>query len=348
MLSQLLVAFTIEHDNEWERRFWLNAHPRPVRTSLVMWANFLRFVRPGGTAVFDLSAKAGYATGKVHPDLPGMLRWGYVVIDAVNPKKPKANDVVRPTSSGLEAAETWQPLAGEIERRWAARFGIENVARLRDALVAIIAAFQRPLPHYFPVLEHRNGMRVPIPHVPDCDPPAALALPYLLSQAHHLYTLYGEQISEISLAIRSNVLRVVDGKPVAISALPPLSGIAKEALSMSFTCLKKKGLLVEVPSLSGRGKSVRLTPKGEAEKERYPEILKSVESAWLEVVSAEQIANLRSALLPFVHIQTGQESPLFQGLTPPAPELWRSTRRKKVVLPYHPMVLSRGGWPDGS
>ena len=38
---------------------------------------------------------------------------------------------------------------------------------------------------------------------------------------------------------------------------------------------------------------------------------------------------------------------LFQGLEP-YPDNWRASVRRPVTLPYYPMVLHRGGYPDGS
>jgi len=63
-LSQLLVAFTIECDNEFEHRM-------PHRTSLdhdgvgpwlislVMWANYLRLVPPEGLPLHRLAGPSG-------------------------------------------------------------------------------------------------------------------------------------------------------------------------------------------------------------------------------------------------------------------------------------------------
>jgi hypothetical protein len=38
---------------------------------------------------------------------------------------------------------------------------------------------------------------------------------------------------------------------------------------------------------------------------------------------------------------------LFQGLEP-YPDNWRASVRAPRTLPYYPMVLHRGGYPDGS
>ena len=40
-------------------------------------------------------------------------------------------------------------------------------------------------------------------------------------------------------------------------------------------------------------------------------------------------------------------SPLFAGLEP-YPDGWRAAVRPPATLPHYPMVLHRGGYPDGS
>jgi hypothetical protein len=42
-----------------------------------------------------------------------------------------------------------------------------------------------------------------------------------------------------------------------------------------------------------------------------------------------------------------ERSPLFAGLKP-YPDGWRGDVRPADTLPWFPMVLHRGGWPDGS
>jgi hypothetical protein len=91
LLSQVLVAFTIEFDNEFE-------HQMPHRTtthnsnaiscqspslvSLAMWSNCMRFVGEEGVRVGELETLARTAT-----NLPGMERWGYIVVE------PEASDI---------------------------------------------------------------------------------------------------------------------------------------------------------------------------------------------------------------------------------------------------------------
>ena len=52
LLSQPLVAFTIEFDNVAEERITA-AGPRPWIASLGMWANYLRFVGTDGVLTID-------------------------------------------------------------------------------------------------------------------------------------------------------------------------------------------------------------------------------------------------------------------------------------------------------
>ncbi|MEM7799290.1 MAG: hypothetical protein AAF633_08880 [Chloroflexota bacterium] len=348
LISQTLIAFTIEHDNVWEARYWLRADPAPLRTSLVMWANFVRFLPEEGISVRELSQKAGYPPGKAHPDLTGMIRWRYVTVDSQNVKKPKLGDRIMPTERALEAAQTWIPLAAEIEKRWEKRFGSDKISRMKGLLIEMIKQFDQQMPHYFPVLYHLRGMSVPTPHEPESDPTETLALPYLLSQVHLLFTLEANQLSDLSLVIRANVLRVSGLDPISKKELPQLSGISKEALSMCINYLKKRELMVEEPGSDGKGKFIRLTEAGLFEKNRYSEIVQTVEDNWLAKLPEGLYLELHQTLLEVVQPEVGADSPLFDALILPHPDLWRAKEPKRRVLPHHPMVLYRGGWPDGS
>jgi hypothetical protein len=83
LLSQVLVAFTIEADNETEHRLphrtrnhglAPDAPPgAPWLTSLLMYANCLRHLPDEGIAIGELAGRARTAT-----NLDGMRRWGYV------------------------------------------------------------------------------------------------------------------------------------------------------------------------------------------------------------------------------------------------------------------------------
>jgi len=57
LLSQVLVAFRVEFDNEFERRMGVAGYPG-ARLSLVVWANLMRFVGEVAISVRDLATQA--------------------------------------------------------------------------------------------------------------------------------------------------------------------------------------------------------------------------------------------------------------------------------------------------
>jgi hypothetical protein len=58
LLSQLLVAFTIEFDNESERQIAESGAPRRFLVSLVTWSNLMRLVGDEGVRGGELPAFA--------------------------------------------------------------------------------------------------------------------------------------------------------------------------------------------------------------------------------------------------------------------------------------------------
>ncbi len=145
LLSQVLVAFTVEFDNEFERRMGEAGYPG-ARLSLVVWANLMRFVGQG-VSVRDLAAQALAPDNQIKFELGCLERWGFVVLRPdPSGDRPvlsrahrqsgrerrggwgsgrgiRADWMVRLTSRGLTASQIWPPLFGEIEQRWETRFG---------------------------------------------------------------------------------------------------------------------------------------------------------------------------------------------------------------------------------
>src|SRR5271154_1519236 len=118
LLSQALVAFTIEFDNEFEHRMphrTTNFTPPSSRAqgpwlvSMTMWSICMRFVGDHGIRVAALEAAARTKT-----NLNGMQRWGYVTV---------SSKLIRATPQGRQAQEIWRPLFTEIEQRWQERLG---------------------------------------------------------------------------------------------------------------------------------------------------------------------------------------------------------------------------------
>jgi len=347
-LSQCLIAFAIEYDNEWEEKFWIPSETKTFRVSIVMWENFLKFVPEQGISLQELSIKAGYTKGRLHPSLAGMLRWGFVTEFSTKGKKSHRDNIIKTTSVGRKAAKFWKPLAQELEKRWADRFTQKNIDALVNSLKDLVGRFEIDFPPFFPVLPYTDGMRVPIPYQPESEPLKNLNLLNLLSMAIHCYTIeFEEHSDEVSLAHRANILRVLTAQGIPLKEIPLLAGISKESLKMAYVFLVKSGHVVEEPSVSGRGKDLRLTEKGILERNRYGDLHELVEKRWENEFTEEVVFNLQSSLDTILAHDEGTESTLIQGLTP-GPNTWRAKLPRLSVLPHHPMVLHRGGWPDGS
>ena len=358
LLCQALVAFTIEFDNEAEHRL-------PHRTtnfgaggqgdgawlvSLVMWENCMRFVTDEPITVAELETLARTGT-----NLDGMRRWGYVTIDGTSKKvhkaRPGPDTALRATARGLRARQVWLPLPGLIEERWRERFGAGQLGLLRDSLIQLVDQLDPGLPDCLPILVQDLLSRGPdpaLPPRPDHVDVAGLPLSALLSRALLSFALEYERESQLSLAVSANLLRVLDGEGTRLRDLPPLTGISKEAVSWAVGVLTRSRLAVEAPDpAANRGKIARLTSAGIAAQSVYHELVGTVEQRWQERYTSGTVSALRQALDALATAPHGQSPPLF-GALESYPDNWRARVQPPDILPHYPMVLHRGGFPDGS
>lgn len=139
LLSQLLAVFTAE----WEREM---AEAGFGDLSLATGSNVLRFLGAEGLRIGAIAQLAGVSKQAISQQVAYLERQGYVRIDP-DPHDSRAK-VVSLTERGLATREVARPLFGELERRWAARYGAEEVARLRQALEAVVGQLGGALPHY--------------------------------------------------------------------------------------------------------------------------------------------------------------------------------------------------------
>jgi hypothetical protein len=176
---------------------------------------------------------------------------------------------------------------------------------------------------------------------------SALALPWLLARVLLALAIDYERESRIALAIAANLLRVLDERGVRLRDLPQLTGVSKEALAMAtgFTGRADVTSIGADPD-GGRWKVVRLTPKGRVSRDLYADRLNSLEERWRQRFGDDALTGLRASLERLAG-SGGPDSPLFAGLEP-SPENWRADVRLPQTLPHFPMVLHRGGYPDGS
>jgi methyltransferase (TIGR00027 family) len=358
LLSQALVAFTIEVDNEGE-------HLIPHRTtdygpsgqgdgawlvSLVMWENCMRFVTDQPITVRELQTLARTGT-----NLDGMRRWGYITIDGTARKihdgRPGPDAVLRATPKGLLAREVWLPLPGLIEQRWRERLGDGHLDRLRHALLAVVGGLDPGLPDCLPIITQALFSRGPDPALPPRPGPldlARLPLSALLSRVLLSFAIEYEREAGLALAVSANVLRVLDSSGKRLRDLPPLTGVSKEAVSWALGALVRARLAAAQPDpAASRGKVARFTAGGAGAQRVYHELTAAIEQRWRERFTDAAVTALRQALEPLAAGTSGQPPPLFRGLEP-YPDNWRARIRPPGTLPHYPMVLHRGGYPDGS
>jgi DNA-binding MarR family transcriptional regulator len=363
LLSQVLVAFTIEFDNESERQMQHRTTNQtakgggrvgPWLVSMAMWSNCMQFIGERGVRVDELGRLARTAT-----NLNGMQRWGYIIVEPdpnpgdKRPKTPRSHWRIRATASGQRAQEVWRPLFGAIEERWQVRVGKNEIRQLRDSLSAIVQQIDLDLPDCLPILKY--GLFSTLPDQKrraavesDARGESNLSLPALLSRVLLAFAIEFERESKLSLAISANILRVLDAKGVRLRDLPLLTGVSKEAISMAMGILKKYRIATLEPGTTGSAtKIVRLTENGRKLQDAYRQLLGEIETRWRARFGEETIGELRNLLERLVGDATPQSSPLFFGLEP-YPEGWRASVRKPETLPHFPMVLHRGGFPDGS
>jgi hypothetical protein len=358
LLSFAVVAFTIEFDNEAEKRLphRTTSHgatpglfPKPWLVSLVMWENCLRHLPDQGLSVRELERRTRTPT-----NLRGMERWRYVTVTPdpadPRPKPPRSAWIVCPTASGRMAQEIWRPLAAEVETRWQQRFGAPAVNGLRESLVAVDAELDPRLPDCLPILGYGLFSAPPGPKLSQPDPinRSVRSLCALLSRVLLAFAIEFEAGFTPSLAICANLLRVLDEKGVRVSDLPVLSGVSKEGLQMAMGIVRKSRLaVIENNPEGGPYKVARLTAKGLEVRQAYRHRLAHIVERWSTRFGSGPIGRVRAFLEELAGQGTAESSPLFKGLEP-YPDGWRASVRKPLTLPHFPMVLHRGGYPDGS
>ena len=385
LLSQVLVAFVIEFDNEFERQMphRTSDHGRtqgqgttPWLVSMAMWSTCMRFVTAGGVTVGELARRTRTST-----NLAGMQRWGYITIVPdpadTRAKPPRTGGVIHATASGRQAQQIWRPLTGVIEERWAARFGARNIAALKESLQAVAGELDPALPDCLPILgyglwstpdherqtgherqtDHEQSNRDRVRPAPDHQWPALepgrrtdaaqprADLPVLLSRVLLAFAIEFEHESPVSLAISANVLRVLDEHGVRVRDLPGLSGVSKEGISMAMGILAKRGLAVSGPAPHGGRWQVATLTP------RGRSVQNQCRERLSEIEHRWQArfgAETVTALREALDRLVGPPGARLSEGRQPSAGGWRASVRRPATLPQYPMVLHRGRFPDGS
>jgi hypothetical protein len=345
LLSQALVAFIVEFDNEFEHQVphrttnhgstqhgsTPDSQNPPWLVSMVMWSRFMRFVPQDGIAIDELQRQLGVTRKSMLAWLTRLGKWwGYLSVE-------RTNGAVRPTAAGLVAQGVWRSLEATIETRWEERFGKTTINQLRECLRAVSGQLSVELPDSLPILGYGLFTKgQDLGHINGSDP--ALAAP--LSRILLAFALEFEGESEVSLAICANVLRLVDTNPVRVRDLPSLSGVSKEAIATSLSFLQKRGYAAVRTESPNRIKTLTLSAKGTHARNLYRQLPWDIEERWRTRFGDETVRGLRKSL-ELIALE------LFRGLEP-YPDGWRAAVARPEGLPHYPMILHRGGFPDGS
>lgn len=349
LISQALIAFTIELDNEFERRMphtttdFGGTRGAPWAVSLAMWSNFMRLLDDvDALPARELERRAG-----AKPHLSGMQRWGYVklVPDATDARaKPPRGALVTPTRAGRRAQEVWRTLPAEIEQRWRERFGAQLVDGLRAGLERLVERLGMNLPEHLARGDYGGYAAAPSRHPLARSSRAPLSA--LLSQPLQALALEFERESELSLMFSANVIRVLDACGVRVAELPARSGVAIESQRTALGILAKRGHAELFTDSRAVGRLARLSEHGLHALSIYRELTAAIDERWRERHGRKQLGELRDALSALAEAPAGEHAPLLAGLVPP-PGTWRSRLAPIEVLAHHPMPR-QGGHPDGT
>ena len=227
--------------------------------------------------------------------------------------------------------------------------------RLHAALTTVFGRLPIDPPDFLPVVYPTQNGKAKAAHPgPPSHPTGAGAsagtadLVTLLAGVLLAFTIDFETQSKLSLPLSANTLRVLGPAPTRLRDLPRLTGVSKEANAMCTGFLARRDCAVIEPDPAAtRGKVVRLTDKGVQARAKYERLLAATEEEWRTTYGAPALDALRAGLEPFVGDGTLHGSPLAAGLQS-EPGNWRASVKAPETLPHYPMVLHRGGFPDGS
>ena len=206
LLSQVLVAFTIEFDNKFERQMphrttyygaTDSSRSGPWLVSLAMWSNCMQFVGDDGVRVGELEHLAGTMT-----NLHGMQRWGYIavkpVLGAGGKKPPRSRSMIHATPKGRKAQEIWRPLFGVIEKRWQTRFGEGELEQIRESLADVVGRLELELPDCLPILGYGPVSKLPLPGVRNSALAKMVSVPVFFRRFSPFYCLHSLSSSNMS------------------------------------------------------------------------------------------------------------------------------------------------------
>jgi hypothetical protein len=340
LLSRLLVAYTMEFDNEVERRLphRTSRGPSAGRTgvpwlvSQPTWTNFLDLLdEPAPLKVLPA----------VLVNIGGLQRWGYITVG------PGADAVASLTANGAAANRVFREVSSLIDTRWTDRCG--------PGLAAAFPAVDPALPRHLPMASVSRPATPALPRfsAPPAPGEAAPYRPSHTTSSSPLSTLLAQELirftaavggrSPIPMGLGSNVLRVLAAGACRTRDLPTLAAISREAVDGSIRAL------VRDEAVAVAGGVADLTERGRNMWRAYEDALTEVDGQWRKA---------RPTMVTALEDSLDRHDALVAAITP-GPEGWRANPPYAVLtrtmlenpaanLPAYPMVSHRGGFPDGS
>ena len=328
MLSQVLVAFTIEFDCEYQRR--MRDEGQPGFVSFAGWRNVLRYVGTEGASVRSLTGMVPMRAGDLRFTLGGLERWGFVAI------KPPAGRgkaeafragfgssrgfsldwTVEPTPRTKLALGVWPDVLCEVDSRWRDRFGPAAVDRLRGALARLVEQLDPCPPEGLADRAARPWATGSL-LAPDDDWAAAArpddephALPVLVARALWSFAVMFDREAPVPLGVAANLMRVLGPDPLPVSELAERTGIY--AIGPSPLLLRSRMVEQVARTDGGRGGALRLSPVGVSVKETCSELIDGTERRWVERYGRTVISDIAVALTAI------RDHPHFgEGMQPP-------------------------------
>jgi len=328
LLSQTLVAFTVEVDNECERRMG-EAGFRGARISLVLWLNLIRHISSSGSLVEDLASSGAGSKEALKLQLGCLERWGFLTLapgstEAASPRDAgrrregwgsgrgiRNSWAVRLSGKGLKAAEICPGALETVEGRWIARLGKQRIARFRKSAQAVIDALNLDLPWGLPPTLIGRTEAFP---ARSTAAPKGLALPCLLSQLLLGFAIEFDRESPAPLTMSANTLRILGEEPIPVRDIALLTGSSPERTDIGWQ-LKPYVTVETAPAV--RGKVARLTAAGIKAQQAYGRLVTEIERRWEERFGTEVIDDLREFLSALFRAGDANQPPIALGLTPP-------------------------------
>ncbi len=333
LLSQVLIAYTLEFDNEFSTGFSNAGYPG-INLSLVLWSNLIRFLADRPLTVRELTSKA--LERNIKPKLGCLERWHIINLeinknngmhnasllsaDSRNSKREGfgssrrilPDTIVHLTKMGQAAVEVWSPLPDVIDNRWQQRFGDERISCLQNLLKLILDYYKLQLPDALPsefekyeLYLYKRLAR---------QKPGKQSLATLLSRALLLYACEFEREPFTSIKHCANILRVLSEDPIPLTEVPKLTGLSPECCSIGW---RLRAFVLQHPqNYINRGKQVSLSSIGCLKQQHYYKLTQEIEQEWEEKMGTQTIQQLREVLIEILTLKGANGTLIAQGLIP--------------------------------